>query len=84
MSNGDEFLVKRWADGCVVFDRLRGDTHAFSAEAMSHCFDGDHVHLAPSRIRALIDGCSSVSSVASAECSEASLHDSSLATVNPN
>jgi hypothetical protein len=84
MSNGDDFLVKRWADGCVVFDRLRGDTHAFSAEAMSHCFDGDHVHLVPSRIRALIDGCSSVSSGALAEFAEVSPHDSLLTTVNPN
>ncbi|WP_300655650.1 hypothetical protein [Hydrogenophaga sp.] len=86
MIEADQFLVKQWADGCVVFDRLRGDTHAFSAEAVSRCFDQDQVHLAPSRIQALIDGLgvSSVSSDGSTECSEVLPHEASQATVNSN
>lgn len=86
MIEADQFLVKQWADGCVVFDRLRGDTHAFSAEAVSRCVDQDQVQLVPSRIQALIDGLgvSSFASDDSMECSEVLQHEASQATVNSN
>lgn len=30
MEVGGRFLVRRWVDGCVLFDLLSGDTHALT------------------------------------------------------
>jgi hypothetical protein len=50
----DEFLVRRWADGCVLFDRLLGSTHALQPAAMIHVL-GEGDPLPPSgNIRAMI------------------------------
>lgn len=49
MIDGNRYLVRSWTDGCIVFDRKFGDTHAldptvaaiFSAvESGNTCFSG--------------------------------------------
>ena len=85
MVEHDEFIVREWADGSVVFDRLLGSTHAFQKAAVVSLFGGDIKGASASQIRAVVGGLQlpPSSSDVSAQRMEVSSHDPSYATVKP-
>ena len=85
MVEHDEFIVREWADGSVVFDRLLGSTHAFQRDAVASLFGGDMKYASASQIRAVVGGSqlSPASTDVSAQCLEISSHDPLHAAVKP-
>ncbi len=56
MEPSQRFLVRKWADGCVIFDRQSGNTHALDLITFA-AFDalqlGDNIHAAVNAARHL-------------------------------
>jgi len=83
----DEFLVRRWADGCVLFDRLLGSTHALQPAAMIDVLGGGDSLPPAGKIRALIQALESSSqhpTGVSADAPRELSRDPFRPVVNPN
>lgn len=82
----EEFLFRQWNDGCVVFDRLQGCSHAFHAEAVDVYLGADVSRCTGAQVRTMIETLSASPSptVVSLEPSQDSFQQDLLPAVHPN